>query len=491
MDLHDWTSDRRIWLPLLLLGWGMAFLVRDPFMTDWDSYDYAAAVVQGVPSALGLGRALFLAYNRVLWLLVHHACGLPPQDAYLVIKYGVIIQSGPTLIGLYALYKELTANRQAALLATLLLALSPLFIVYSGRGMSEIPGLLCLSWSLWWLLRSLRARRTVQYLLASVLFGLSANVREYALFYLPVIFIAGWLWSQQWQISALALLLAGLAVIAGPLFWSLYWPDYYLPALRSWYSLSAQERLEHPVTLRNLWLLFGYAFLCSSAATLLTPFAVRAGWQKWLKAENRLRQSLLLLFAFCGLVAIAVLPANHDLAVNPRYLLTGLVGIAPLCGWWLAEWIKQKHRWRLPVMSSLAGLTLIGLIGMFVYLHRVQWPLTYAARGYAEKILPLPDNSVFITGRRTPLVNFYARIGAHSYWQTIPFGAGWPDEGIREVIDSYLREDRAVYVDFDEKLWFEGMRAHSREAEGLAIIGEEYYLELVSDTLYRIVGRKR
>jgi hypothetical protein len=481
-DSHDWKSDWRLWLPLAALAWALAWFVRDPFITDWDSFDYAACVVEGTPSPLGLGRALFLGYNRALWLAAHHWFGLKAEDAYLVIRYGVIAQSGVAIIGLYALYRELTARRDATLLAVLMVSLSPLFIVYSGRGMSEIPGIVAWSWSLWWMLRSLRARCVAQYLIAAALFGLGANMREFAVLYLPLIPLAGWLSGLRWKTSLTALMIALITTLAGPIFWLWSWPEYYLPALRVWYGLSAQERLEHPVTMRNLWLLIGYAFVCSPAATLITPATLRHAFAKKIGSDQRAR--LLLLLACCGLVSVIAQAANHDLALNPRYLLIGLPSLAPWCGWRLAHWRSKR------ILIALVALTLVSLVGMQIFLERYQWPMTYATRDYSVKISALPDRAVFIVGKRTPLVNFYRRIGAHPDWQTIAFGSGWPDDKLGAVIDAHLKEGRPVFVDFDEKIWTEGMRTHSREAAGLEMIRRTYKMETVRDSLCRLIERK-
>ncbi|HZS08926.1 MAG TPA: glycosyltransferase family 39 protein [Blastocatellia bacterium] len=491
MDSRDWKGDYRIWLPLALLAWALALVVRDPFIADWDGFDYAAEVVQGLPSVLGLGRALFLAYNRALWLLAHHWFGLPPERAFLVIKYGVIAQSGPAIVGLYALYKELMADRLAALLGSLMVALSPLYVIYSGRGMSEIPGTLMWGWSLWWMLRSLRLGNSGRYLVAAALFGLGANMREFAVFYLPVVALAGWIYGVRWVWPLSAFVIAVFAALAGPVFWALFQPDYYLPAVRAWYRVSAQERREHQVTIRNLWLLIAYAFICSPAATLITPAAYRSLYRRFFPERSGpdRQQRLLLLVSFFGLLSAVMLVANHDLAVNPRYLLTGLLGLAPLGGWWLAELVRKKSRLCYGVMTLLALLTLSGLIGMEIYLDRVQWPRTYATRDYVAKISALPDQSVFIVGRNTPLVNFYRAVGARPRWQVIPFGSGWPDERLGEVIDLHLKEGRPVYVDLDRTLWSEGMRDHSRESAGLEMIRRSYQLESVRDSLCRVSRR--
>ena len=242
------------------------------------------------------------------------------------------------------------------------------------------------------------------------------------------------------------------------------------------------------MTIRNLWLLVAYAFLCSSVATLIIPVAWRRIYSKLFLEQPKLAeaQRVMILIGFFGLLSVLVLIGNHDLAVNPRYLLTGLIGLAPLCGWWLSEWMKQAVQWREWKLAALVVLTLISLSGTGIYLQTVQWPQTEAARVYAATISALPDNAVFIVGRRTPLVNFYHQTGARPNWQAIPFGAGWPDDGLEAVIDSHLAEGQPVYVDFDEKLWNEGMRDHSREAAGLGMIRQHCQLELVKDSLYRL-----
>lgn len=480
-DAHDWCSDYRTWLPLMLLSWGLAWGFQDAFISDWDGFDYTSYAVRNLPSALGLGRALFLAYNHLLWLLAHHSLGVPPEDAYLVLRYGVIAQSGPAILGLYALFKELTASRLGATLGALSFALSPVFIVYSGRAMSEIPAFLMLGWALWWTLRSLRLGRVKSFYVGALLVGLSANIREFAVFYLPAIPLAARHYGLLWRQALLALVMAGAAAAAGPAFWALYRPEYYIPSVITWYRLSAQEAKVHPVTIRNVEFLAKYALACSPVATLLAPFAFKP-----LLGRRDLRP--LLIVGALGLLADLALLANWDLPVNPRYPLTGLLGLAAVSGWLLAGLARRRRRWVTLVFVALAALTAAGLVGMRQYL-RGQEPAQRSAREYFAKVEGLPADAVLIVGARTPLVSFYQGIGARPGWQTIASGSGWPDERLGEVIDGYLAAGRPVFVDFDPQLWASGTRERSREAAGLEMIKREYELELIRDFLYRI--RKR
>ena len=436
--------------------------------------------MQHQPSTLGLGRAFFLGYNSVLWEMAHRWLGLPPEKAYLALRYGVIAQAGVGVIGVYALCKELTTSRLASFFGALIVSLSPYYIIYSGRAMSEIPGLLALSWSLWWMTQSLRTGKTGQFLTAAALLGLSANIREFAVFYLPFIPIAARIYRGRWKTGCLAFALAAACALAGMIFWKLY-DDLYWVGVVNWYRLSAAERRVHPVTSANLGFFADYAFNCSAIISVITPLALI-----WLWSRPRLRA--LAALGLVGLAADLTLLANHDLAVNPRYLMTGLVGLAAACGWCLAELIERRRLWATPALLSLIVLTKGSYNHMAKELYDQQWGAR-AARDYVAKVTDLSWNSAFIVGSRTPLIHFLAGVKARPFWLVITPGAGWPDDKLGEAIQDFFYAGRKVYVDFDPELWQRGARETSRESEGLEMIKREYRLEHIRDSFYRILGR--
>jgi len=235
------------------------------------------------------------------------------------------------------------------------------------------------------------------------------------------------------------------------------------------------------VTSANLRYLAEYAFNCSAIISVITPLAL-----VWLWTKPRLRA--LAALGLVGLAANLALLANHDLAVNPRYLLTGLVGLAAACGWGLAELIRRRHVWAAPLLLSLIVLTKESYNHMAKELYDQQWSAR-ASRDYVEKLTGLPWNSAFIVGARTPLIHFLAGVEARPYWLTITPGAPWPDDKLGEAIQDFYYAGRVVYVDFDPELWLKGAREKSREAEGLEMIKREYRLEHVRDSFYRILGR--
>ncbi|HKQ74968.1 MAG TPA: glycosyltransferase family 39 protein [Blastocatellia bacterium] len=477
---YAWKRDHYIWLPLACVSWLLAWRFQDQFISDWDGFDYTVYAVQHRASALGLSRALFLAYNSALWEIAHHWFGLLPEKAYLVIRYGVITQAGPAIIGVYALCKELTSSRLAAFFGALIVLSSPFYIIYSGRGMSEIPGLLALSWSLWWMLRSLRTEKNAQFLMAACLVGLSANIREFAVFYLPFIPIAARIYIKSWMIGCVALVLAVICAFAGMIFWKHY-DDLYWVEVVNWYRLSAAERKVHPVTSANLWFLAQYSFNCSAVATIISPFAL-----VWLWAKRRMRLPLAL--GLVGLAADLALLANHDLSINPRYLLTGLIGLAAVSGWLLAESIRCFRVWAAPLLIGLIVLTGVSYNNTAKELYNQQWSAR-AARDYVAKVAGLPWNSAFIVGSRTPLVHFLAGVKARPFWVAVTPGAPWPDERLDEVIQGFLYAGREVYVDFDPEVWQAGARERSREAAGLEMIKRDFSLEHIRDSFYRVLKR--
>ncbi len=471
-----------LWLPLALASWWLAYALRDPFISDWDGFDYTVYAVQGLPSALGLGRALFCGYNHWLWKLAEHFWNWSAEQAYLLLRYGTIAQAGVATIGFYALYKELSVSRLAALIGTLLMAGSPYFLIYSGRGMSEIPAFVWLSWSLWWLARSARLGQQNQFVLAALLLGASANLREFALFYFPLIVLAGRWQRISWLRCLSALGLAGVAALAGMIFWVLYDTDNYLRAVTNWYTLSTLERTVHPVTARNLWFIAKYAFDCSCVAALTGILGLAGLWAGK-------KHCVLLGLGLCGLGADLLLLLNHDLPVNPRYLLTGLPGLAAASGWLLAELIRTQWWRAVPLLLGLLVLTKGTYNRMAKELYDQQWGAR-AAQSYIQKIIDLPWHAAFIVGARTPLIQFYNGVGARPHWAAIAPGAPWPDEKLSARIDDFILAGRSVYVDFDPELWQKGMRTLSREGEGLARIRRDYEVELVREQLYRIVRRR-
>src|SRR5260370_18826245 len=135
-------SDWRWWLPPAAISLILILLFVDPFIGDWDALEYTISALRGTPSSMALGRSLFIFYNHALYLAVHSIFSLSPQHAYLLFKYAVVAQGVLAVIACWILTRDLSGSKYAATIAALLVTFSPVFVLYSGQVMTDVPALL-------------------------------------------------------------------------------------------------------------------------------------------------------------------------------------------------------------------------------------------------------------------------------------------------------------------------------------------------------------
>ena len=132
---------------------------------------------------MALGRCLFIFFNHALYLIGHAAFGLSAQNAYVVFKYAVVAQGPLTVIACWVLTHDLTESRYAATIAAVLVTFSPVFILYSGQVMTDVPALLLLTLALIVHLRGLKQDRGWMVLAGAALLGAGVNLRETTAFF--------------------------------------------------------------------------------------------------------------------------------------------------------------------------------------------------------------------------------------------------------------------------------------------------------------------
>ena len=133
------------WLPPALLALALTILFLNPFIGDWDGLDYTVLSVRGYPSSMGLGRAFFIFFNHSLYRIAHTVFGVPASSAYLIFKYAVVVAGPLAVIACWTLARDLTRSVHSATVAALLVAVSPVFILYSGQVMTDVPSVLLLA----------------------------------------------------------------------------------------------------------------------------------------------------------------------------------------------------------------------------------------------------------------------------------------------------------------------------------------------------------
>jgi Dolichyl-phosphate-mannose-protein mannosyltransferase len=475
-------SAWRWWLPPAALSLILILVFVDPFIGDWDALEYTVSALHGLPSSMALGRSLFIFYNHALYVVAHAVFDLPPQRAYLLFKYTVVAQGPLAVVACWILARDLSHSDYAATIAALLVTCSPVFILYSGQVMTDVPALLLLTVALIIHLRGIQQRRVWLVMVGAALLGAGVNLRETAGFYGPWLVFAPFVCG--WRPSRRGLLLVGLSglvflVFAGSSFayWFLADPSY----RAAWYGWRESMRVEsalHPVSIRTVWPWFAF-FLATSPLVLLTlPMAFVAEWRKH-------RLSPILLLAAVGLFANLLLLLNYSTAIGWRYLLTGLPALVPLSSHYLVRsltrWFGRERR------AFIASATTIALIA--VWFGAYLWPMRSgtvkvraAAKEYDRELMKLPRDAVMISGAQTVAVKYWRGIGSGE-WDVIGPGAGWPGSQLGSVITGYLNQERRVFLDANP-LWWQPCGWHVSEIEELTRL--RFHFRRVAPTVYEI-----
>jgi hypothetical protein len=446
-------SSWRWWLPPALISLTLILFFVDPFIGDWDGLDYTILSLRGYPSSMALGRSLFTLYNHGLYLVAHNLFGIPPRDAYLIFKYAVVVQGPLAVIASWVLARDLTRSVQAATIAALLLTFSPVFIIYSGQVMTDVPSVLLLCVSLIIHLRGLQKRNIWLVLIGAALLGAGVNLRETMAFYLPWLvlapFFCGWKLGKRELLvvilSCAVFVCFGLGVFG---YWFLSDPDY----RKGWYGWRESMRQEsalHPVSIRNLLPFFVYLFVTSPPVLLTLPFALLKEWrERWL--------SPLLLLALVGLFADLLLLLNYSTAIVWRYPLAALPVLTPLTGDYLVRRLTARfHSVRNAMVISVAAIVLlVVLFGLYIRpISRqfVEWRAL--SKTYDSQLSLLPRDAVIMAGQQTVAVTYWRGVG-EGEWDVIGTGGGWPGDQLVPLISNYLRKGKRVFLDTDPRWWF-------------------------------------
>jgi len=476
----------RWWLPPAALALLLTILFIDPFAGDWDALDYTVNAVRGQPSSMLFGRMLFIFTNHAAYRLARALFGLQTEHAYLLFKYMIVAQTPFAVVACWTLARELTASLSAATVAALMLALSPLFIVYSGQAMTETPSLLLVSVALVTHLRGVRARKTWQVFAGAALLGLCVNVRE------PVGFFGVWLLVAPacygWRLKGRELLLTATAcaiflvcALAPFALWWLFDVNGYRQAWYGWVASMRAESALHPVKPGNL-LPFTQLFIIAAPVTVvLLPFALAREWRKrgW---------TPLLALALVGLFCNLMLLANYSTVINARYQLTGLPGLVPLSAAYLVERWTARTRGNTGRGVAYACATVVAvslLFGSLVYVFTRQTLANHGmTKEYLARLAKLPTDAVVMAGGQTVSVNYYRGLGL-GRWDVIGTGGGWPGARLTQQIEWHLQQGHRVFVDVDPRLWSMDTW-HEQETHALVKLADRFRFRYHAATFYEL-----
>ncbi|HEY7785433.1 MAG TPA: glycosyltransferase family 39 protein [Pyrinomonadaceae bacterium] len=474
----------RWWLPPAIIALVLVLFFVDPFIGDWDGLDYTMLSIAGYPSSMALGRNLFIFGNYALYEIARFLFNIQPEQAYLIFKYAVVAQAPLAVVAVWILARDVTDSVHAATVACLTIALSPVFVLYGGQVMTDVPSLLLLSVALIIHLRGIQQDRVWLIVVGAALLGLGVNLRETVGFYLPWLILAPLLLNKRVGRREIVLVLVSVAVFfIFALSWFLYWfltDPHYRFIWFGWRESLAQESARHPVSIRNLLPFFMYFFFGAPVVFLALPFAV-------ISEIRKRRLNALLLLALVGLFANSLLFFNYSTAVNWRYFLTGLPALSPIVAFFLIRKLTRKFG-----SVQRAFLTCIAVIvafaGVFsIYARPVSKEFIQRramSRDYRYQLVNVPPDAVMISGAQTIAVTYWKAMGL-GQWKTIGTGGGWPGDNLVPEIERYLNTGKRVFLDSDPRWWLPCGWQRS-EIAPIVALETRFRFQKVTDTIFEI-----
>lgn len=462
----------------------LALIYLNPFIGDWDGLDYTVLSVNGEPSSMALGRSVFTFLNYALYSIAHNFFGIRPDHAYLIFKFTVVAQVPLAIIMCWMLARDLTGSKHSATVAGLLIAVSPILVIYGGQVMTDVPSVFVSAAALVVHLRGVQTRRVWLLLAGAILLGLGVNLRETVGFFLPWLVIAPFL--AGWKLDRRTIAVVGLSVllffaVAFGIFaiWFATHADYRFK-WHVWLDTARSEAARHPVGLANLKPFIIYLFLAAPLVCIALPVAIfrelrQRGW------------TLLLLAAAVGLFADALLFFNYSTTINWRYFLTGLPVLAPLAADYFVRSQSEKLKSiRRGFITAVAGVVVIAIAMGVLFQKRSDEYLNrlVLAKGYYETLKMIPTDAVVMAGSQTVAVTYWRGIGAGQWWH-IGVGAGWPAGRLEEEVNGHLIAGRRVFVDVDPR-WWQPCSWQQVEIRELAAIQPHFHFRQVAPTVFEI-----
>jgi hypothetical protein len=470
-------------------GFGLVLVLIfvDPFIGDWDGMDYTILSLAGYPSSMALGRNLFIFGNHALYQIAHAVFNVQPEHAYLVFKYAVVAQAPLAVDASWVLAREFSKSIHTATLAALFLVLSPVFVLYGGQVMTDVPSVLLLSVALVLHYRGVQQERVWLVIAGAALLGLGVNLRETMGFYAPWLivapFVCGWKFQRrQILVVATSCLIFFFCATAWFAFWFIT-DAHYRWIWFGWRESMLQENARHPVTLRNLRPYLGYFFVSAPILLLSLPFALWNGWH-----ERKL--SPLFLLAAMGLLCDLLLYFNYGTAVNWRYFLTGLPAIAPLCASFLIRILTRRlGSVRLAFVACVTVVLIFAAVFAF-FSRRISEQFSERramSKEYRRQLANVPRDAVMISGSQTIAVIYWKAIGAGD-WKTIGTGGGWPGDNLVPLIENYMADRRRVFLDSDPR-WWVPCGWQRDEIPAIVSLQERFSFRRVTDTIFELRPR--
>jgi Dolichyl-phosphate-mannose-protein mannosyltransferase len=474
----------RWWLPPAFAALILVLYFVDPFIGDWDGMDYTMLSIEGYPSSMALGRSLFIFTNHALFLIGHNLFHVQPENAYLIFKYAVVAEAPFAAIACWVLARDISGSLYTATTAALLIVFSPVFVVYGGQVMTDVPSVLLLATALVIHLRGVRQRKFWLVLVGAGLMGLGINLRETIGFYAPWLVLAPFFFGWKFQRKEILYVTASCVVFAVLAFgWFGYWfitDPHYRWVWNGWRESMRNESARHPITIANLLPYLMYYFISAPLVFLTILFAPVLEWRK----RGMSPMLLLWLVGFC---ANLLLFFNYSTTINWRYFLTGLPGIVPLGAFWLLRIAQKRFGTERRALVACSVAILVLTITFIICVRPVNSEFIERramSKDYRHRLEAVPLDAIMISGGQTIAVHYWASIGP-GRWKTIGTGGGWPGDKLFSIVQNHINHRRRVFIDTDPR-WWVPCGWQRDEIPLIVELEKRFSFRRVDDTIYEI-----
>jgi hypothetical protein len=477
----------RWWTPPALIAFVLVLYFVDPFIGDWDGMDYTMLSIAGYPSSMALGRNLFIFSNHFLFVAARELFNVQPENAYLIFKYAVVVQAPLAIVACWILARDISGSLYTATTAALLVTFSPVFVLYGGQVMTDVPSVLVLATALVVHLRGIKQKKLWLILFGAALLGLGMNLRETIGFFAPWLVVAPFVFGWKFERRDVLYIVASCAVFAVLAFgWFGYWfvtDPHYRWVWHGWRESMRDESARHPVSVGNLGPYFLYYFISAPLVFLTILFAPMLEWRK------RGMTPMLALW-LAGFGANLLLFFNYSTTVNWRYFLTGLPAIVPLGAFWFLNLAERRFGNVRRAFAACSGAIVLMAVVLFIYMRPISFEYIERramSREYKHRLEQVPPDAVMISGAQTIAVNYWAAI-ADGDWKAIGTGGGWPGDRLFSVVENYLHQGRRVFIDTDPRWWLP-CGWQREEIPTIVRLEDHFAFRRVTETIYEVRPR--
>jgi hypothetical protein len=451
------TLSNRIVLPILAFYLYLAGSA--PYLGQWDSFDYLKQIVTHQLSALGFGRPVFIGYNILIWESMRRLFRLSPIQVEMVIMAATVLLGVAGVVLFDRLARRLLPS-QMSQMAVVALMLSPIYAIYSGFVMTEVPMLVALLASALVIWKPGARNTAWRDIAGGVLLGLAAGIREQALTLGPAFLWILWAARGDLKSRMRSMLLFGTAAAASaavPVFAIyLHDPAAFVGRMQTWIQAIP---MGEPQFWTNVQASLLYtiavcpgAWIAAAGAGIVFLFRRQNPAQVSGTKEGNANGSAIpnpVAGAVCCLVVpVVALWRDADLQIHPRYEMVILPAVLIFCVSVFRRWFPSRKG---PIIWAALQIAVFGItLLLFSPLRRTQIEKIEYARMMRDAV---PGEALLIAGNLSPILDYYRGIGFRPGWRIVWSGWNWDANAAEKVIRRSWAEHIPVYLSENPSGW--------------------------------------